>query len=183
MNRILTLLFACILLLTSVFCFMSAKVAFISVAFVVGIVLILSGAVQGYIEYKQYTMDHQGNNLWIIQESIVTVILGILVLCDQLATDAAAPLVFGIWAIAGGSVRLVIALLIGNDNEKKKINFRWTLLLGCLCIVIGVISFMAPSLGISVVGMVGAVILVHAICIFEIGFHMPHGKDIVTDIE
>ena len=74
-------------------------------------------------------MNNKGdNNGWILTDALITLLLGILVLCNQLVADTAIPMVFGMWVLVSGILRIEAATHI--NLERKRENFRITMITG-----------------------------------------------------
>ncbi|MDO5311655.1 MAG: DUF308 domain-containing protein, partial [Clostridia bacterium] len=92
--RVLTILSGVLMALTGLFCFMNPGQTFLAVAFVIGLVMILNGAVHilGYVVGRG--LHNKGdNNGWILVDALITLLLGILVLCNQLVADTSIHMV------------------------------------------------------------------------------------------
>ena len=121
--------------------------------------------------------SQKDNNGWILTEAIITLILGILVLTSQIAADVAIPMVFGMWVMFSGVLRVVTATLI--DRSNKRTNFTWTLITGVLCILGGLYAFLNPIIaGLAIAVLLGIMFLLQGISTLELGIHMPHEKKV-----
>jgi len=115
------------------------------------------------------------NNGWILTEALITLVLGILILCNQLVVDAAIPMVFGIWVVVSGILRVEASTHI--NREKKRTNFRTTLITGILTVFIGVFGFINPMIGwLSTAILLGLFMLIQGVNVLELGINMPHEK-------
>jgi uncharacterized membrane protein HdeD (DUF308 family) len=134
--------------------------------------MVISGIIQG-IAYWWGRSDQSDNNGWIFAEAILTFILGILVLTSQIAADVAVPMVFGLWVMFSGILRIVTATTINRTSKKS--NFIWTLAIGALCVIGGIYAFLNQILtGIAV--LLGIMFVLQGISTLELGMHMPHEK-------
>ena len=172
--RLLTIISGGMLIMTSLFCYANPGETFLALAFVVGMAMILTGLVQ-CLAYWRGRDNRHDNNGWIFAEALMTFILGILVLTSLIAADAAIPMVFGLWVISSGILRVVVATMI--DYKSKKANFIWTMAIGILCIATGLYSFLNPLIAnLSIAVLVGLMFMIQGICTMELGVHMPHEK-------
>ena len=172
--RLLTIVSGGMLIMTSLFCFANPGETFLALAFVLGMAMILTGLVQCFAYWRGRDNRHD-NNGWIFAEALMTFILGILVLTSLIAADAAIPMVFGLWVISSGILRVVVATMI--DYRTKKGNFIWTILTGLLCIVTGLYAFLNPLIAnLNIAVLLGLLFIIQGICTLELGIHMPHEK-------
>lgn len=174
--RILTIISGILMVLTSAFCFMNPGQTFLVLAFVIGLVMVLNGVIHTLAYLIGRGLHNRGdNNGWILTEALITLVLGILILCNQLVVDAAIPMVFGIWVVTSGILRIEASTHI--NKEKKKSNFRTTLITGILTVLVGVFGFINPMMGwFSTAILLGVFMLMQGINVLELGINMPHEK-------
>lgn len=174
--RILTIISGILMILTAAFCFMNPGQTFLVLAFVIGLVMVINGIIHTLAYLIGRGLHNKGdNNGWILTEALITLILGILILCNQLVVDAAIPMVFGIWVVVSGILRIEASTHI--NKEKKITNFRTTLITGILTVVIGVFGFINPMIGwLSTAILLGMFMLMQGINVLELGINMPHEK-------
>lgn len=174
--RILTILSGILMILTGAFCFMNPGQTFLVMAFVIGMVMVINGIIHTLAYLIGRGLHNKGdNNGWILTEALITLVLGILILCNQLVVDAAIPMVFGIWVVVSGILRIEASTHI--NKEKKKSNFRTTFITGLLTLAIGVFGFINPMMGwLSTVVLLGMFMVMQGINVLELGINMPHEK-------
>ncbi|MDO5414780.1 MAG: DUF308 domain-containing protein [Bacillota bacterium] len=174
--RILTILSGILMILTGAFCFMNPGQTFLVLAFIIGLVMVINGIIHTLAYLIGRGLHNKGdNNGWILTEALITLVLGILILCNQLVVDAAIPMVFGIWVVVSGILRIEASTHINKD--KKKSNFRTTLITGILTVFIGVFGFINPMIGwLSTAILLGMFMLMQGINVLELGINMPHEK-------
>ncbi len=174
--RILTIISGILMILTAAFCFMNPGQTFLVLAFVIGMVMVVNGIIHTLAYLIGRGLHNKGdNNGWILTEALITLILGILILCNQLVVDAAIPMVFGIWVVVSGILRIEASTHI--NKEKKITNFRTTLITGILTVVIGVFGFINPMIGwLSTAILLGMFMLIQGVNVLELGINMPHEK-------
>lgn len=172
--RLLTIISGVMLVITGLFCFANSGETFLALAFILGLVMILSSIIQ-IISYWWGRVDRKDNNSWIFVEAIITLIMGILVQTSLIAADAAIPMVFGMWVMFSGVLRFVVATLI--NPSKKTSNFVWTMMIGILGVICGIYAFINPVIGnLPIAVLLGIIFLMQGIGILELGIHMPHEK-------
>ena len=163
---------------TGVFCFINTGQTFLTMAFVVGAVMVICG----FIHMVSYfvgrgTYNRGDNNGWVFTDSILTLILGILVIFNQLVVDTAIPMVFGMWTLVSGILRLEASTHINKDKDEKKHNFRAAFVTGVITSVAGVVGFINPFLSwIPLMIMLGGFLVVQGANSLELGINMPHKK-------
>ena len=156
--RMLTIIGGVLMLLTGIFCFINPGQTFLAIAFVIGLVMVLND-----------------NNGWILTDALITLLLGILVLCNQLVADTAIPLVFGMWVLVSGILRIEAATHI--NLERKRENFRITMITGVMTVVVGLFGFINPLvMFLSTVVLMGFFMVMQGINIIELGIDMPHQR-------
>lgn len=162
------------LVLTGLFCFANPGETFLALAFILGLAMILSSIIQ-FVSYWWGRSNRKDNNGWIFEESVITLILGVLVMTGHIAADSAVPMVFGLWTMFSGVLRISVATIINPAN--KKANFIATLLIGFLCVIGGLYAFLNPDLGnIPIAVLLGIMFFLQGISMLELGIHMPHEK-------
>lgn len=174
--RILTIISGILMILTGAFCFMNPGQTFLVLAFIIGMVMVINGIIHSLAYFIGRGLHNKGdNNGWILTEALITLILGILILCNQLVVDAAIPMVFGIWVVVSGILRIEASTHI--NKEKKKTNFKTTLITGILTVLLGVFGFINPMIGwLSTAVLLGLFMLMQGINVLELGINMPHEK-------
>ena len=174
--RILTIIGGILMVLTGAFCFSSPGQTFLAFAFVVGLVMVLNGTIHAVAYLSGRGLHNKGdNNGWILTDALITLLLGILVLCNQLVADTAIPMVFGMWVLVTGILRIEAATHI--NKEKKQKNFRVTMITGMLTTLIGLFGFINPLVAwLSTTFLLGFFMVMQGINIIELGINMPHEK-------
>lgn len=164
------------MVLTGAFCFSSPGQTFLAFAFVVGLVMVLNGTIHAVAYLSGRGLHNKGdNNGWILTDALITLLLGILVLCNQLVADTAIPMVFGMWVLVTGILRIEAATHI--NKEKKQKNFRVTMITGVLTTLIGLFGFINPLVAwLSTTFLLGFFMVMQGINIIELGINMPHEK-------
>jgi uncharacterized membrane protein HdeD (DUF308 family) len=136
--------------------------------------MILTGVVQ-CVSYWWGRDNRHDNNGWIFADALMTFVLGILVLTSLIAADAAIPMVFGLWVMFSGILRIVVATMI--DVKTKKKNFFWTLATGAIGTGSGLYAFLNPYVAnLNIAVLLGFLFIIQGICTMELGIHMPHEK-------
>lgn len=174
--RILTIVSGILMALTGAFCFMNPGQTFLSLAFIIGLVMVLNGLIHTLAYFIGRGLHNKGdNNGWILTDALITLLLGILILCNQLVADAAITMVFAVWMFVSGILRIEAATHI--NKEKKRSNFRTTMITGVVTLVIGIFGFINPLvIWMTTAVLLGMFLVMQGINIIELGIHMPHEK-------
>lgn len=171
--RVLTIISGILFVLVGVFCFANPGETFLSLAFILGLMMVINSIIQGIAYWRGRRGTRNDNNGWIMAEAIITFILGILVLSSQIAADVAIPMVFGMWVMFSGILRVVTATTI--DRVNKKVNFMWTMVTGLICAAGGLYAFLNPVMaGLAIAVLLGILFVLQGISTLELGIHMPH---------
>lgn len=173
--RILTIAVGILLAALGIFSILHAGLAFISLAFPIGLALLLVGLVECFAYRK--AVDDEEDKHWILIEGLTTFFLGIVVISGQVAADIAVPAVFGLWSIISGIRGLVVVLSMGEVKEEKDINYYWDLLTSILAALLGIAAFFNNMLfNWSVLLMVGWIIAIQAAVVIKISFSIAYKK-------
>ena len=170
----LTIVSGIIMIAAGAFCFINPGQTFMTMAFVIGTVMALCGIIHVLAYVIGRTPHGKGdNNGWILIDALLTLLLGILVLFNQLTVDMAIPMVFGMWVLVSGLLRLEAASRI--DRQRKPGNFKAALITGVFTVVMGLLGFINPFVTyVSIIPILGFFMLIQGINSIELGFNMPH---------
>lgn len=172
--RIITVIAGILLTFLGVFSIANAGLSFLSLAFPIGIILMLVGLVECFV-YKRIRNDVDAGH-WVLIDGLTTFILGIVVLTGRLAADIAVPVVFGMWSMISG-IRGFSVLAFETDTKEKNIDFYWAFLTSLLNFAIGVYAFFNSSLlHLSVLMILGICFVVQGANIIKIGFDIVYSK-------
>ena len=172
--RILTIAGGILMAATGVFCFINPGQTFMTMAFVIGAVMVINGLIHavGFM-LARGSFGIGDNNGWILIDAILTLLLGILILCNQLTVDMAIPMIFGMWVLVSGLLRFEAATRI--NRQKKPGNFKAAFITGLVTILVGLVGFINPFVTyVSVIILLGAFLVVQGINSIELGINMPH---------
>ena len=174
--RFLTIITGIILMLTGIWCCANRGALFISLAFVLGCVMIFAGVLSVLIYF--FAPGKQGGFGWFLAEGFLTLILGGIVLSNQLAMDSMIPLFFGMWILFCGVLRIVASLhLVMAKNNSWIVN----LILGFLSASAGSYAFFNQIVfGLTIIILTGIYFLIQGVNVLAYGVFIP-GKKRVKD--
>lgn len=163
-----------ILILTGVFCFANPGATFLSIAFVLGCAMLLSG-ISGTFAYIWLSRKIEITSALMV-EGILSIILGLLVLSNQLLADAAIPVFFGMWVMFSGIIRVVEAYAHRKTGRAELI---WFLCLGLTGVAAGLYSFYNTVLfAFSAIVLVGILYIVQGFNVLLMGINLSfHRKE------
>lgn len=172
--RILTIAMGILLAGLGIFSILNAGLAFIALAFPIGLGLMLTGMIECFA-YKK-AVDDEEDKHWILIEGLTTFFIGIVVISGQVAADIAVPQVFGIWSLISG-IRGLVVLLSMSEKEEKDANYYWELVTAILAALLGIAAFFNNMLfNWSVLMIVGWIIAVQAAVVIKISFSIAYKK-------
>lgn len=151
-------------MLAGLWCFGNPGTTFLSIAFLLGMVMVFAGlcGILAYILRRK-----SGARSWQLSEGIITSILGVLVLSNQLVNDAYIPQFFGMWVIFSGTSRFVAGLRLKEDGGK---GWYYSMGFGVLNLVIGILSFVGElSVGLTMVPFIGVFFILQGINVLASG--------------
>ena len=172
--RIATLTTGVITLITGIWAYANSGVSFLALAFVVGLVLVITGAMEAAI-YMYSKGGRNDNNVWMLWDAALTIVTGFVTISGTVTSEVAIPYLFGMWLTAAGLTRLAISLTI--DRRRKRRNYLSALVIGLVCLAAGlVVMFNDVLFGFSAGTLIGISVMAKSVATFEIGFNMPHAK-------
>ncbi len=172
--RVITLAGGFLMVATGAFCFINPGQTFMTMAFVIGSVMVINGVIHalGFL-LARGSFGIGDNNGWILIDAILTLLLGILILCNQLTVDMAIPMIFGMWVLVSGLLRFEAATRI--NRQKKPGNFKAAFITGLVTILVGLVGFINPFVTyVSVIILLGSFLVIQGINSIELGINMPH---------
>ena len=174
--RTLTIISGILMVIVSIFCLINPGQTFLSVAFIIGLVMIINGLIHTAVYLLGRGFYNRGdNNGWILTDALVTLVFGIFILLNQLVAEVAIPMVFGMWLLGSGILRIEASTHI--DKKKKIKNFKITFITGMVTAIVGMLGFITPlTIMVSTTILVGVFLLIQGGNIIELGIHMPHEK-------
>ena len=174
--RVLTIFGGVLMVLAGVLCFMNPGQTFLAMAFIIGLVVVLNGMLHMLVYLAGRGLNNKGdNNGWILVDALITLLLGIMVLSNQIVADISIHMVFGMWLLVTGVLRIEAASHINIENKRK--NFMVTMGTGVVTTLFGALGFINPLASlISTIVLLGIFMVIQGLNIVELGVNMPHEK-------
>ena len=139
--RTINMLMGILFILSGLLMIVNEGITFISVAFILGIILMVAGLAE-VISFKSYRGDVE-NTTWILVDGTTTFILGFMIIMNKLASDATVPLVLGLWVMITGIRNLVRTL---ENREAKDMYYYGHAIIGALGVLMGLYTYFNTDL-------------------------------------
>lgn len=155
LSKVLWLISGIILIFAGIAAIFNPAATIASIGFILGLAMLISGVFE--IIIFAVTHDEIFGAGWVLTDGILTVLLSIILLCNQYITTVAIPFVFAIWVMFTGTSRTITSF------DLKKVNISgwgWMTLLGILGIVIGFASFFFPELAEGIISIMVGIFLI-----------------------
>ena len=154
-SRVLWAIIGILLIIAGCICLGNPDIALSTISVFLGVVVLLSGIVDVVIFAK-------GNRFlfgagWFLVDGILSIILSLFILLNQVFTALTLPFILGMWLIFSGLSRFVHSFELRNFGVR---GWCWMTATGLLMTVVGFISFMNPVAGIIAVTTLCGILLV-----------------------
>lgn len=167
--RIITACSGVIMVLTSAWCFMHTGNTFLSLAFIIGVAMMIQafGGICAYIGAR----NEFSKSSWILSQAIATGLLAIVVLCNMLNVDGMITIFFSLWCMYSGLQQTVASAHMMLSKEEGWII---PLALGGVALVAGFYGFFnAVLFALSNIMLVTIFLLVQGANVIAIAVNMP----------
>jgi len=163
--RIITMLMGMLFSVAGIYLIANSGLTFMSVAFIVGLVFAVAGVIE-CLSYSGFRGEDEAKS-WILIDGTCTFMLGVLILMNKLAAEAAVPLVLGLWILFSGIRNFVHAW---EKIDERGDGFYDHLLIGLLNIVLGLYAFFDQDLfDLSTIMLVGIYMVAGGVNIIHVG--------------
>ncbi len=175
--RLLTIITGILSILVAVWCFANQGAVFASVAFIIGIMMLVQGICEVYSYF--YARQKMGHAAYILAEGAADFILGIIVLANRLDTEVAVPVFFGMWILYSGAMR--VATAVNNRNRGGK-TWSYIIAVGAASIITGIHCFLNSSIaGVSSVMLLSICFIIKGMDIIATGIEMPRQRRVKNE--
>ena len=107
-SKTLWLISGILLIFAGVLAIVAPSSILLSLTIVFGLAMFISGALSIVIYIFCFRNLYGAG--WLLAEGILTILLGLFVLCDQVVTINVIPYIFGLWTVFSGVTRTVDSL-------------------------------------------------------------------------
>lgn len=154
-NRVLWCLVGVFLVVTGIYFLIHPSATMVSIAWMFGLAMLVSGAVNCliYLSNRRYYID----STWLLANSVIDLLIGVLFLCSDWIAAAFLPILFGVWAVVSGVIKLVNAAMI---RRMQMPTWGGLLVVGLVLLVFGVAVFFRPVLAAVAVSAIVAIVLI-----------------------
>jgi uncharacterized membrane protein HdeD (DUF308 family) len=167
--RIIAVITGIALMATGIWCFAQRGTVFLSIAFLLGCVMVCAGVLSILIYF--FAPGGQKGFGWFLSEGILTVMLGGVVLSNQLLTDPVILHFFGMWILFSGVIRLVASLHLAMAKNNSWFVY---LTIGFVSSVAGLYTFFNQIMfGITVIIRTGVYVLIQGVNILVYAVFIP----------
>lgn len=154
-NKIFYIVYGLLAIALGIACLCLPETAYMTLCYVVGAILVLLGLAELF-GYFKYSIGFFGSG-WVLAYSIITILFGVFVLCNQSFVQAVLPIIFAIWILTMGFMRFVGSF----DLMKIHVSTWWVELInGILDIIIAIIFMFEPIGGALTITIAMGVILI-----------------------
>ncbi len=166
--RILTLISGALFIIAGIFCFANPGATILSLAFILGCTMLIFG-LSGVMTYVYNRHLHETSG-WILEETILTLILSVIILMNQIVTDAVIPVFFGMWIMFSGITRVVAAFTLKEKGAKI---WGFSLAFGILSVLGGIYAFLNPIMAnLAMPILIGVFFLIQGLNTITTGLYM-----------
>lgn len=157
---------------SGIFCFANGSAAFISVAFVIGIVFVAMGAIEVFVGTRD-DVDVFGNGVNLTTDGVITFFFGVVMLSGQIADDVTAQMMFALW--------ILIEALIGAGGihdffDRDRVD-DVSMVLGVAMFAIAMYTFFNTRLlNINAIILVGISVMLLGLRRFRLSFDIEYSK-------
>ncbi len=139
--------------------FFQSEVTIVSISYVIGAILVAIGVIAGlkFVDNRKKEVKDEMNLVY----GVVTVILGIIVICNPKAIGSIIPLVIGIVIVLSSAMKLQYGLdLRKNENNL----WKSTTIVSIITMVVGIVLIFNPFKGAEFIAKImGVLIFIYAL--------------------
>ncbi len=161
------------MLAAGIFCFANGSAAFISVAFVVGLVFLVMGVVE-LITGRRASYDTFGDGVNLATDGSIMAIFGAVILSGQITDDVTAQMLFALWLIIEGVID--VENIVDKYRRDAELDNASTILCAAM-LVLGIYAFFNTRLlNVSAIIIVGASLLILGLRRFKMSFELEYNR-------
>lgn len=165
--KIVTIISGVVLALTGIWCIARSGTTFLAMAFILGLAMLIHGVMS---IVSCMTEKRQGfASGYVLADGVITLVLSIVVLSNQLVAEATVPMFFGMWLMFSGVMHTLQSLVVRGFGER---NWGLGLGFGLLDAAVGISCFIRPIAGnVAVVLLLGVYFIVQGISVTVLGLN------------
>ena len=155
LSRVLWSAAGLFLVVTGVYCIIRPDATMVSIAFILGLAMLVSGAA----DLAAYLMGRQKfiASGWFLADGIIDVVIGLVFMCNRWIASSLLPMIFAIWAVVSGVNKLVNASILRKCGSMA---WGWSMVIGLLLAVLGVAALFKPVVAAVAIAVLVAVVLI-----------------------
>lgn len=161
------------MVVTGIFCLANGSAAFLSVAFVIGLIFSLMGVAELIIG-RRTSQEVLGEGVSLALDGIILFIFGIVILSGQVTDDISAQMLFALW------ITIEATLSVGSDFSNfsnKAGNDNAGVVLSVAMLILGIYTFFNTRLlNMNAILLIGASIILLGLKRFRISFSIEYTK-------
>ena len=171
--RLLAMISSAIMVIVGTFCVANSTAAFTSVAFVVGIALLIMGILELVVFRNVGYEENMITKTYVVQ-AVISAFLGVMFLSGQVSEDVAVIAIFAMMLMTSG---LAADFSINIDIKTNSLSEKRTFVLGTAMTLLGAYMFFNKSvLNLHVMLLIGIAAILIGIDRFRIGMSLDYNK-------
>lgn len=171
--RLLAMISSAIMVIVGTFCVANSTAAFTSVAFVVGIALLIMGILELVVFRNVGYEENMITKTYVVQ-AVISAFLGVMFLSGQVSEDVAVTAIFAMMLMTSG---LAADFSINIDIKTNSLSEKRTFILGTAMTLLGAYMFFNKSvLNLHVMLLIGIAAILIGIDRFRIGMSLDYNK-------
>lgn len=170
MMRAISVIMGVLFVGVGIYSLINMKAAFISLAFVLGLVMIAYGI--GQIISWFSARKEKAMSAWVLGEGVLTLLIGALVCFYPFQTDFIIAIWFAAWLTVSGIMRVVGAIQTKKNYPGSPWGFM--LFMGAITIIVGIYAMVHPLVaGMAIAILLGVIFILQGINCFVFGVSLP----------
>ena len=166
--RIQTLLTGFLITATGLFSLAHPGGTFATLAFPAGMAMLLAGINRILLSLTPRSLEF---SRWLLLEGLLTIILALIVLGDQIGVESAAWATIGTWTLFAGLSRLFSTFML---KHRGMYYWIWDLFLNLTTLSFGILSLLQQTVNsMDISALIGILFLIHGISFVVLGFTIP----------
>lgn len=171
--RVISIIMGVLFIGAGIYCLINMKAAFISLAFILGIIMMAYGI--GQIVSWFTARKEKSLSGWVALEGILTLLIGALVCFYPFQTDVVIAIWFAAWLTVSGIMRVVAAVKTKQNYPGSPWGFMF--FMGVITIIMGIYGVVHPLVaGMTVAILLGLFFILQGVNSLVFGISLPGMK-------